>query len=241
MSQAAPPVEGVWSDRAIWGVGRYTVAGRTRLWPSTRAERASAAGHATRHLGALGIGQGDLVLLVSRMSEGVQAVPVEDAIANLDAVLCPADGTVADSRRVTSLLRTFPLGAVLGLGPSTLEGCRQLDIPLSVFERAPILVADHDAVGPLRSAGLDPFGWRFLGPCLAIECGSRAGLHVDGDGWRVTEVGGELVLRPRLAGPGEAIRDDDPVSTGVAGEVTSDPCWCGSRDPRVLIDSGAFA
>jgi hypothetical protein len=175
------------------------------------------------------------------MSEGVQAVPVEDAVANLDAVLCPADGTVADSRRVISFLRTFPLGAVLGLGPSTLEGCRQLDIPLSVFERAPILVADHDAVGPLRLAGLDPFGWRFLGPCLAIECRSRAGLHLDGDGWQVTEVDGELILRPSRAGPGKEIRDDGPLATGVIGEVNPDPCSCGSRDPRVLIDSGPTA
>lgn len=233
-SRAAQP--DAWAPEAVWAVGRFPGPDGPELWPSTRAERASAMAAARRRLTALGVGSGDRVGLVSLMSEGVQLVPYEDALRAMGAVITPADATVAEGGRVASIARQPRLRAMLGVTADTLDGLAELGEDLALLGEVPVLVSDWAAAPRLAAAGLAPLRWSIVGPVLAVECPARSGAHVDGEGWHVASRGGEVTLTPRLphhgTGGGEAAA---AVRSGVRAAVVTGPCPCGSAEPRIML------
>jgi hypothetical protein len=223
-------------EESVWAVGRFHRDGATVLWPSTRAERSSAAAFAARTLRLLGIGAGARVVLVSMMSDGVQVVPFEDALRRLHAVMTPADATVGDAGRVASVLSTARPRAVIGITESTLDGLAPLGHGPEIFEAVPVLAATPPAAARLEAAGLSPLRWLTVGPVMAVECLRRAGAHLDGGTWRVAVEHGEVVLHPRL--PNHALGSSgipEAVPTGIDARVVADRCGCGSDDPRLIL------
>jgi hypothetical protein len=64
---------------AVWGVGRLVVGGTVTPWPVSQADVDDEAESQLPRLAALGVGAGDLVLILSMLSEAVHVVPLEKA------------------------------------------------------------------------------------------------------------------------------------------------------------------
>lgn len=209
-----------------WAIGRFTVGDENVFWESSRAERTSAAAHASRVLQAHGIGCDDKVVIVSLNSEAVQLVPVEDAVRGLGGLGAPVDATPRDAARLESLLRQFDVHTVLGVRLATIDGLAELGHPCSILASVEVVMAYPDATEALRGAGVQSFLWLPLGPTVALECPARQGAHVDGSWWDVAVVDGSIVLRHA---------DNVAVATGVRGTVDSARCECGNDEPRVRL------
>jgi hypothetical protein len=215
----------------VWAIGRFVMDQRQVFWPSTAGERERARDHSARCFSSLGIGRGTSVNLISKLSEGVQAVPLADALRALEAVVMPAEANGYDAARVLSFVRRFPIDAAVGIAPATVEAIENLGVELSIFGRVPVLVARPGAYERLRSAGLKPYRWLTLGPSVAIECAERQGAHVDGLQWDLSTDGGEILMSSRLPVASGLLT----IRTGVAGEVRDQPCRCGIPGPRVAL------
>jgi hypothetical protein len=64
---------------ATWGVGRLVIDGEVTPWPVSQHDVDDEADSQAPHLAALGVGGGDLVLVVARLSQAIHAVPLEKA------------------------------------------------------------------------------------------------------------------------------------------------------------------
>jgi hypothetical protein len=235
MTVTTEPATGAWAPGAVWAVGRFAGAVGLTLWPSTRAERASAAAAAQRRLTAIGVAAGDRIALLSLMSDGVQLVPYEDALLTLGAILTPADSTVTDAGRLVTIVRQGGVSAVLGITNDTLDGLAQLDEGPKLLADVPLLVCDWAAAARLSAAGLTPLRSVIVGPLLAVECPARNGAHVDGESWQVTSEDGQVILTPRLPCHATGLgKEPSPVRTGLLATVHQGQCTCGSADPRIV-------
>jgi hypothetical protein len=227
MTEVLPPRP----DTDVWGIGRCATAGEDLFWPSTMRERARAAEHGARCLAALGVQRASSVVLVTKLSEAVQAVPLSDGLRALGAVVMPAEATRYDAARVLSFMRRFDLYAVLGVAPATVAEIEHHGGDLAEFRSASVVAARPGAYERLREAGLHPYRWLTLGPAVALECPQRDGAHVDPVQWDVAAPAGEVVLTSRFAVEAGIAE----VRTGIGGVVLTDPCRCGVPGPRVIV------
>jgi hypothetical protein len=186
----------------VWGVGRVMVDGVVTPWPVSEADVDDEARSMVALLTAFGIGTGDLVLIVSLLSEAIHVVPLERAAGLAGALYSSADATPADAFRVASLVRQLEPGTVLGVNTAVLDGLAELGrAPAEVL--APVAVvatSDDRAHAALADAGLAPRRWLKLGPTSGWEMASGRIVY-DAARWEVADDAGELVvtsLVPRL-------------------------------------------
>jgi hypothetical protein len=201
----------------VWGVGRVVVGDVVVPWAVSAADIEDETEIAARHLDALGLTDGDLVLVVALLSQAVHAVPFERAAGRVGALYSSADATRFDAFRSESLVRQLGAKVVIGIDGEVVAGLDDLGRDLhEVF--APVhavVAADDTAERRLRDAGLPTGRWLRLGPTSAVCAPGDETLRYDHGRWQVDEDGAELRLTnlvPRLT-PCEAFR------TGVRGEV----------------------
>jgi hypothetical protein len=218
-------------DTDVWGIGRCVIGDEAVFWSSTLRERARAAAHGARCLAALGVQRASRVVLVTKLSEAVQAVPLSDGLRALGAVVIPAEANGYDAARVRSFVGRLDVHAVLGVTPATVSGIEQQGGELAAFGRVPVVVARPGAYERLQEAGLRPYRWLTLGPAVALECARREGAHVDPVQWELTVDGGEVVLTTRFPVTADLI----DLRTGVRAAVITEPCGCGIPGPRVAV------
>lgn len=210
----------------LWGVGR--LPGGATL-PVSRADFERDAGWASETLRSLGVGAGEAMLLVYRLSETVQFAPLEAAAGRAGACVSSADATRADAFRVASLLRHVRFRAVVGIDVEVLAGMS--DEGRDALGRVPVVAARPAGRDALVAAGQSPRLLVVLGPALAIECEHRAGAHLDGGEWLAETSAAEVTLTSRR--PRAMPLERHP--TGVRGRVLDEGCACGRDDPRVVI------
>jgi len=214
---------------AIWGIG---VVGSTP-WAVSAADIDDEAASATTHLAALGVRQGGLVLLVSRLAHTIHVAPLERAAGMVGARWSSADATAGDARRTEILCRQLAPDAVAGVdGVVTAALIADGHDLGTVFGGVPaVAVTDRVAHRAVSTAGCAPRWWLRLGPANAVECSARAGAHVDPARWSVGTRGGEVTITnvaPRLT-------PSEDLHTGVRGAVDGARCACGSDWPRVVV------
>ncbi len=203
---------------AIWGVGRLVIEGEVIPWPVSQADIDDEAESQAPRLTALGVGPGDLVLIVSLLSQAVHAVPLEKAAGRLGALYSSADATPADARRVASLIRQLEPAAVVGVSAPVLDGLAELGRDLhDVFAPVPaIATVGEDAWAALVAAGLAPRRWVKLGPTSAWE-ETPGTLTYDATRWDADDDEGEV----RLTGRATRLTPCDRLGTGVRGRVVA--------------------
>ena len=217
----------------VWGVGRVVIGRDVVPWPVSAADVEDEALAAGAHLDSMDVGNGDLVLLISLLSEAVHVAPIEMAINARGALFSSADASVGDAFRVAALVDQLRPRAVLGVGTPTIEGLVDLGRdPAAVLGPVPVIATrDERAHDVLVAGGLQPRRWLCLGPTSAFECERATGAHLDESRWQVSPSDDDgLVLNgraPRLT-PAVAL----PVGRG---RVVRDPCPCGRHDPRIVL------
>jgi hypothetical protein len=202
----------------VWGIG---TVGSTP-WPVAPEDIVDETESAIEHLRMLGIGEGGLVLIVSRLAETIHVAPLELAAGRLSARWSSCDASEGDAFRTASLIRQLRPDAVVGVNETILTA-----LDHGVFDEVPVVaVTDrfaHDAVPSSR-------WWLRLGPTSAFECEARSGAHYDTAKWRVDQSGGRVAITniaPRLT-------PSMHLATDVVGHVVDDPCSCGRDGPRIV-------
>jgi hypothetical protein len=203
---------------AVWGVGRVLVDGQVQPWPVSQADIDDEAAAMAPRLAALGIGDSDLVLLVSLLSQAIHVVPLEQAAGRLGARYSSADATPFDAFRTVSLVRRLRPSVVVGIDRRVCEGFAALGHEVAdVFAGVgAVVAADRGAAQQLVAAGRAPHRWVRLGPTSALSGPEPDVLRYDATRWRLDEDGeGQLLITnvaPRLTGC-------ERLATGVRGRV----------------------
>ena len=70
----------------VWGIGRLVVDGAVTPWPVSQSDIDDEAAAAAAHLASLGVGSGDVVVIVALLSEAIHAVPMEKAAGLVGAL-----------------------------------------------------------------------------------------------------------------------------------------------------------
>jgi len=201
----------------VWGVGRVVVGDEVVPWAVSAADIADETEIAAAHHRALGLGDGDLVLVVALLSQAIHAVPLEQGAGRVGALYSSADATRFDAFRTASLVRQLRAKVVIGIDAEVVAGLDDLgrDVAEVFAPVAAVVAADAEAHDRLRGAGLPTGRWLRLGPTSAISAPGDEALSYDADRWQVDEIAGELVLT-NLA---DRLTPCDGFRTGVRGRV----------------------
>jgi hypothetical protein len=216
----------------IWGVGRLVIDGALLPWPVTEADIDDEAQVASAHLRSLGVGAGDVVLVVALPSQAIHAVPVERAAGLVGALYSSADASESDAFRTAYLVGQLRPRAVIGVDAAVIDGLRAGGHGLGeVFGAVPsVVTTDETAHRALVDAGLRPLRWLSVGATSAVECADRCGLHLDGERWEVDVEAGQVLITNRS----ERLTPSERLPTGIRGAITHDACTCGRSGPRLL-------
>lgn len=201
-----------------WGVGRLVIGGEVTPWPVSQHDIDDEAESQASRLAALGVGAGDLVLIVAMLSEAIHAVPLEKAAGKLGALYSSADATPPDAFRVEYLIRQLEPVAVVGVNAAVLGGLRDLGRdPAEIFAPVAGHVATADDIGydELTRLGLAPRRWVKLGPTSAWE-EEPGTLDYDQTRWDATVVDGEIALTNTT----DRLTACNRLATGTRGRVT---------------------
>jgi hypothetical protein len=220
----------------VWGVGRVVVAGEMVPWPVSAADIEAETRSQTASLRRLGVREGDVVVICSKLSEAIHAFPLESAANALGARYSSTDATEFDAFRTAAMIEQVSPRVVIGVNREVVAGLRGLgrDIHDVFAPVAVVATVDDEAHAALAAAGLAPRQWVKLGPTSAFECEARAGAHFDGSRWRVDADGDGRLAISVLVPTSTAC---DGFVLGLNGVVDPTPCVCGSDDPRVRLAS----
>jgi hypothetical protein len=204
----------------VWGVGRVVVGDVLTPWEVSEADIEDEAESFVPRLAALGLGDDQLVLIVSLLSQAIHVVPFEKAAGKLGALYSSADRTPFDAFRTASLIKQLHANVVIGIDSTVLDGLEEAGRDLGeVFAPVPAVVCvDADAIARLRAAGLQPRGWATLGPTSAVQGVAGDDFVYDETRWTVEAGhGGELLL----TNVADRLTPCDRFPTGVHGTVVS--------------------
>jgi hypothetical protein len=218
----------------VWGVGRVVVAGEMVPWPVSQADIDDETEAHVESMRRLGVGEGDVVVVCSLLSETIHVFPLEQAANAVGARYSSTDATEFDAFRTAAMIRQVSPVAVIGVNRDVITGLRALGRDLrQVFESVKtVATSDDDARVALEAAGLAPRRWLKLGPTSGFECVERDGVHVDRRRARLTtSADGGLFVTTTV----DRLTPCVDFSIGLSGELVDDPCGCGSSDPRVRV------
>ena len=205
----------------VWGVGRVVVAnpdgGEITPWPVSEADIDDEAESLAARLAALGLGDGDLVLIASLLSQAIHVVPFEKAAGKVGALYSSSDATPFDAFRTEALVRQLRPNVVLGIDSPVLDGLDELghDLGRVFAEVGAVVAADVGARDRLVAGGVPARGWVKLGATSAVQGLDDDAFVYDETRWQVDEDGGELVLSNIAA----RLTPSERFRTGVRGTV----------------------
>jgi len=203
----------------VWGVGRVVVGDEIVPWAVSEADIEDETEVAAAHYQTLGLGDGDLVLVVALLSQAIHAVPLEQGAGRVGALYSSADATRFDAFRTASLIRQLKAKVVIGVDAEVVAGLDDLGRELDdVFAPVQAVVAgDAVAHGRLHDAGVPAGRWLRLGPTSAVAAPGEEALSYDATRWQVDEDVGELLL----TNVADRLRPCDAFRTGVRGTVAA--------------------
>ncbi|TCS08130.1 hypothetical protein [Caulobacter sp. BK020] len=202
---------------AIWGVGSAPVAGGLVHYPLSNRDVMADVDWAEGQLRALGVEAGSLVDLVHNYSECGQFWPYYLAGMRLGAQVMNGMATPWDVGRIEMYTRRFPLRAVLGVSPQTVEGMAVFGFDAAkVFAAVPVVGARGAAASALQAMKLRPRRMTLLGPLILIAGPDEEAAAYDTAEW-ILETDGEGRILV-TSGPKRAARYDR-VDTGFRGQV----------------------
>ena len=213
----------------LWGIGSYDVAGERVYFEISWDDQRRDTAWARTMLAGLGVTADSGLVIVCGMAESPWFDPFETAATELGAPYSIGEVFEFEAFRTGMYARRLPVTMIFGINRTVAEGLG--DELAEVVARVPVIVARPDAVGLLTQAGARPFVVTRLGPAIAVECTHRAGAHVDGAAWTLTERAGELFIA--TAGP--RAHQVSEAATGLHGTVTEGPCACGRAGQRVFV------
>lgn len=227
LSTAVPPM----------AVGRYFSADGERVpLPYSMMELERQRRFALRVLSTFHFHPGVNIMFTALMDEGAHFLGVERAIMSYGMVVASADSSLYDANRVESIARRFPLAAVFGVTPGTLDGLKNFGHSAEkVFAGMPVWARPgaYEALRALPSIQASQvLRVMEVGPALGLECSEGVGVHVDRFEWDVESEDGEVLISSRL----ERCDVFERLRTGVKGHVVHGTCACGNPDPRIITD-----
>jgi hypothetical protein len=201
----------------VWGVGRVVDADGVTPWPVSQHDIDDEAAGLAARLGALGLGDGGLVLIVSLLSQAIHVVPMEQAAGLVGARYSSADATPFDAFRTVSLIRQLRPTVVVGIDRRVCDGIDKLGRDLGeVFDSVgAVVAADRDAAQRLGVAGIESGRSVRLGPTSVIAGPGEETFGYDPSRWRVDDGNGELLL----TNVAERLTPCDRLATGWRGQV----------------------
>jgi hypothetical protein len=202
---------------AVWGVGRIVVGDEVVPWAVSEADIDDETEIGAAHYRRLGLGDGDLVLVVALLSQAIHAVPLERAAAQVGALYSSADATRFDAFRTASLVRQLSAAVVIGVDKEIVTGLDDLgrDLAETFAGVRAVIAADAVAQRRLLGAGLPTGRWLRLGPTSALAAPGEDVLAYDADRWDVEASASELILTNRVP----RLTTCDALRTGVRGRV----------------------
>ena len=167
---------------------------------------------------AAGVTIHDHVLITSPNHEGPQISPLVHALRRIGATYTPAETYGWDVTRFLSILRSFPVTVVIGLGDETLDAVSsQVDDLRELFADVRLLWARSGPHAELKRVGVQSLGLELVGPALGLALPDAPDdLRVNAAEWQVGERSGSLVVSATSA-------RHDPVTdvdSGLSGTVT---------------------
>jgi hypothetical protein len=204
---------------AIWAVGGAPTAAGLAHYPLSNRDVAADAAWARRQLAGLGVGAGSLIDLVHNYSECGQFWPYYLGAIELGAQVMNGMATPWDVGRIEMYARRFPLQAVLGVSPQTVEGMAAFGLDAArVLGGLPVIGARGAAAAALEAMGLRPHRMTLVGPMILFTAPGEADAAYDTTEWRVEADGeGRLLV---TSGPERAARYDR-LDTGLRGSVAA--------------------
>ena len=168
---------------------------------------------------AAGVTGDDHVLVTTPNHEAPQMSPIVHALRRIGATYTPTETYGWDVNRFLSILRSFPVTVVIGLGEETLGAISsQVDDLRAEFAKVRLLWARSGPHATLTNAGIPSIGLELLGPALGLAVPSAPhDLQVNAAEWQVTAADdGSL----SVAGT-HARHDPVPaIPTGLSGTLT---------------------
>jgi hypothetical protein len=187
----------------VWGIGRVVVGGVVHPWGVSQDDIDDEAESLGARYAELGLGDNDLVLIVSLLSQAIHVVPLEKAAGTVGALYSSADATPFDAFRTASLVRQLKAKLVVGVDSGVIDGLAEQARDLGeVFpSRVTVMAADEAAATRLADAGVNTGRWEKLGATSAFRAPGDDAFVYDATRWQVDEDDGELLLTnlvPRL-------------------------------------------
>jgi hypothetical protein len=215
----------------VWGIGRVTSGGDVLPWAAAPTDIEDEALSMEQHLRALGVREGDVVLLVSMVSEAMHLSPLEIAVGRCGGLYSCADASTGDAFRTEALIRQIGPRVVLGINGAVVSGLAERGADLHEVFRAVDLLATSDEIArtALMTVGLTPRRWLKLGPTSAFECDAGM-VHVDAARWHLDDAGGEI----RITNVAPRLTPARSLATGVAGAAGAGRCGCGATGEWVV-------
>ncbi|MBK3572471.1 hypothetical protein JHN63_01250 [Streptomyces sp. MBT65] len=210
---------------------RFPTPDGSRDMELTWAELARDTAWVTARLREHGLTAGQRALLTTSGFEGFWGHAVIGALRALKVPYGIAEAMGWDHRRTAVFHRELAPHAVIGLSAETLEGLAGAADLGEMFRTTPLVLARPAAVPVLRGVGVTASVIATVGPALALECPERGGAHVNAAEWRVGVRDGQL----SVAAGEERVSPLPETPLGIAGDVLTGRCACGSEDPRVLF------
>ncbi|GAB92268.1 hypothetical protein GORHZ_169_00140 [Gordonia rhizosphera NBRC 16068] len=201
----------------IFGIATYQVDGRFVDFTVGWADFDRDIDWAYEQLLAAGVRSDDHVLVTASNHEGPWISPIIRALRRIGATYTPAEVYGWDATRFISLIDRLPITVIIGVAEESLDAVAAQKPDLPEFLRdVRTIWARPGAYDRLVEEGVECLPMVLLGPALGL--GHTPAVNevlIDGAGWDVREVGGELSVSSTSA------RHDDVTDapTGVAGRV----------------------
>lgn len=180
----------------VWGISSYEAATGERVSYSAGTEEVNRdIASAVERLASLGVGEGDRVLVCSRLCEAAQWWPFTIAPMLLGAQVSLADSTPGDAMRIAMFCCELEYRAVVGVNDAVIEGLRDIGAePGEVFSPAGVVGATPSAVSALGDASCELRPMTTLGPTVAMAEGPSEPLRVTADEWALGAHGGHITV-----------------------------------------------
>lgn len=217
----------------IYGIGRYKVNSEDVDfeigWPEFDRDVAWARGV----LAAAGIGDGDVVLITAAQCEAPWLSPVLRAVKAIGATSLIAEVFSFDAGRTAWFLQSFPVKAVVGLGPDTVDGWTEKGlIPTELLAGVEVVWARPGARAKLAELGPRLAQLVMLGPALAMGQPGESAASVNPTEWRLDEADGDVVVTSIA----ERATSFDRAPTGIRARVAT---RAGGGQEVALADTAA--
>ncbi|QRY42717.1 hypothetical protein JVX93_19205 [Mycolicibacterium boenickei] len=201
----------------IYGIGRYKMdSGHVDFeigWPEFGRDIDWARGV----LSDAGIVAGDVVLFTVAQCEAPWLSPVVRAAKDLGATCLISEVFGFDAGRAAWFLQSFPVKAVVGLGPDTVDGWIEKELsPAELLAGVDVVWARPGALDKLSEVGPRLAALSMLGPALAMGRAGEQSATVNPAEWRLRETDGSVTVTSVAT----RATPFDAVPTGVQGTVT---------------------